>query len=98
MTNAQCGTHAWQIAVVELVLQRAGTGGDDGLQTRQQRRHQIGVGLAGAGTGLGQQHIALLEGLGDGASQSQLGGARHEGIKLTRKRAAFTECFAAGGD
>jgi len=84
--------------VIQLVLQRAGAGGDDRLQTGQQRRHQIGIGFAGAGAGLGQQHIALLEGLGNGPGQAQLGGPWHEGVQLARKRAAFTECFAAGGD
>src|SRR3546814_1835636 len=53
--------HPRQVAVVELVLQRAGAGGDDGLQPRQQRRDEVGEGLAGAGAGLGQQHALPVE-------------------------------------
>jgi len=49
---------AWQVAVVELVLQRARAGGNDGLLARQQRGHQIGEGLAGAGAGFRQQGLA----------------------------------------
>ncbi len=93
--HAQRRPHARQIAVVELVLQRAGAGGDDGLQPRQQRRHQIRIGLAGAGAGLGQQHVALLERLGDRRGQPQLRRPRHERIELARKRTAFAERFGA---
>jgi hypothetical protein len=45
-----------QIAVKELVLQRACAGGNHHTQARQQRRYQVGKGLAGAGAGLHQQH------------------------------------------
>jgi hypothetical protein len=44
-----------QVAVEELVLQGLGAGGDDDLAAGQQRRHQVGEGLAGAGAGLGHQ-------------------------------------------
>ena len=64
--------------MVELVLQRAGAGGDDGLQPRQQRRHQVGEGLAGAGAGFGEQHAALLERIGDRGRQVLLRGAWRE--------------------
>ncbi|MNM58039.1 hypothetical protein D3C81_692610 [compost metagenome] len=70
MAHAQRGAHARQIAVIQLVLQRTGAGGDNGLQARQQCRHQIGKRLAGAGAGFGEQHIALLDRLGDGTGQA----------------------------
>lgn len=88
--------HPRQVAVVQLVLQRAGAGGNDDLQPRQQRRHQVRIGLAGAGTGLGQQHVALVEGFGDGNRQAQLRRASNEGIQLAGKRPTLAEGFAAG--
>lgn len=91
-------THPWQIAVVELVLQRAGSGGNDGTQPGQQHRHQIGKGLASAGTGLGQQQVTLLQRIGDGFGQVQLCRTRDEGIQVRGERAAVAEGFAAGMD
>ncbi len=88
--------HARQVAVVELVLQRTGAGGDDGLHPRQQRRHQVGKGLAGAGAGLGQQHLAAFERFGDGSGQALLGLARDEVLQLAGKRAIDAEGVAAG--
>lgn len=95
-TDAERGAHARQIAMEELVLQRARAGGDDGLQPGQQRRHQIRIGLARAGTGLGQQHVALFEGLGNGAGQAQLRGTWRERVELARQRPAFAERLDAG--
>jgi hypothetical protein len=54
--HLQRGAHRRQVAVEELVLQGLGAGGDDHLAAREQRRHQVGEGLAGAGAGLGHQH------------------------------------------
>ncbi len=96
MTDAERGTHPRQIAVIQLVLQRAGPGGGDVLEDGQQRRHQVCIGLAGAGAGFGEQHIALVERFGDRRGQAQLGRARYEGIKLAGERTALTEGIAAG--
>jgi hypothetical protein len=52
-------TDGGDIAREELVLQVAGTGRHDDLSTRKQRRHQISIGLAGAGAGLGDQHAIV---------------------------------------
>ena len=82
--------------MVELVLQRAGAGGDDRLQAGQQRRDQVGEGLAGAGAGFGQQHVAPVEGIGDRRGQAQLCRARHERGDLSRQRPVDIERFAAG--
>ena len=56
--GAECVAHPRQIAEIQLILQGTGAGGNNRLHARQQRRHQIGEGLAGAGAGLGQQHAA----------------------------------------
>ena len=56
---------ARQIAVIELILQGFGAGGDDHAFSGQQRRHQIGIGFTGAGAGLGDQDRAVLDGTGD---------------------------------
>lgn len=93
--HAQRGAHARQIAMEQLILQRARAGGNDGLEPGQQRRHQIGVGLAGAGAGLCQQHIALLECLGNRSGQAQLRSTWREGVELTRKRPTLAERFDA---
>ena len=55
--------HRRQVAVEQLVLQGLGTGRDDDLAPRLQRRHQVGEGLAGAGTGLGHQCQVAGDGL-----------------------------------
>ncbi|MNV60001.1 hypothetical protein D3C71_1524510 [compost metagenome] len=96
VAHTERGPYARQIAVIQLILQRAGAGGDDGLQPGQQRGHQVRIGLAGAGAGLGQQHVALVERFGDRRGQAQLGRARNEGIELAGERTALTEGIAAG--
>ena len=53
-----------QVALEELVLQRLGAGGDDDLAAVEQRRDEIGEGLAGAGAGFGDQRAALRDGRG----------------------------------
>ena len=82
--------------MVQLVLQRARAGGDDGLQARQQRRHEVGERLAGAGAGLGQQHLARVERIGDRRRQALLGVAGRESVESFRQRTALAEGIAAG--
>jgi ABC-type branched-subunit amino acid transport system ATPase component len=50
-----------QVAVEELVLERARAGRDDDLPAREQRRHEIGEGLAGARAGLDRERAAARE-------------------------------------
>ena len=50
-----------QIAAEQLVLQRARAGGDDHAARRQQRRHEVGEGLAGAGPRLDDERLAARE-------------------------------------
>ena len=59
----QCLDQPRQVAQVELVLQALRRGADQRAGARQQRRHQIGVGLADAGAGLDDQRLAALDGL-----------------------------------
>jgi len=55
----------WQVLVEQLVLQGLGTGRDDHLAARTQRRHQVGEGLARAGAGLGDKNRTAVDGGGD---------------------------------
>ncbi len=50
-----------QIAAEQLVLQRARAGGDDHAARRQQRRHEVGEGLTGAGPRLDDERLAACE-------------------------------------
>src|SRR5690606_5801911 len=77
---------AWQVTVEQLVLQRAGAGGNDAALARQQHRHQVGESLAGTGTGLGQQHVHLLDRGGNGRGQLLLGRARGETVEDVGQR------------
>ena len=52
---AQCRLHRRQVTVKQLILQMPGAGRNDNLAPGQQRRHQVGKGLAGAGTGFDNQ-------------------------------------------
>src|SRR5450759_1457489 len=70
--NLQCIAHRGQIAIVELVLQVLGAGGNDDLAAREQRRHQVSKSLAGAGAGFGHQQAFVAHGLGDGLGHLDL--------------------------
>ena len=48
-----------EIAVEELVLERLGAGRNDDLAAEEQRRHEVGNGLAGAGARFGEEHAPL---------------------------------------
>jgi len=50
-----------QVAHEELVLQGLGGGAEQRAGAAQQRRHEIGVGLADAGAGLDDERAALLD-------------------------------------
>ena len=94
--DAQRIAYPRQIAVIQLILQRAGAGRDDGLQSRQQRRNQIRERLAGAGAGLGQQHVAVFDGFGDRHRQLLLRRARREAGNFHGEHAAVAQRVAAG--
>ena len=65
-------THARQVAVKQLILQRFGAGGDDDLAAREQRGHEVGKGFSGAGARLGDQLRVVRDGLGNGAGKLHL--------------------------
>ncbi len=65
-----------QIDARDLVLKSLGAGADHHLAPRQQRRHQVRHGLAGAGAGLDEQAIVALDRLGDALGHRELAGAR----------------------
>ena len=67
--------HRGQIAVEELVLQRLGAGRDDDLAAGEERRDEVGEGLAGAGSCFGDQHAGRLDRLGDGVRHLHLAAA-----------------------
>jgi hypothetical protein len=61
-----------QVAMEELVLQRAGAGGNDHAPPREQRGNQVRKGLSGAGSGLGHEPAAVLKRAGHGTRHRQL--------------------------
>ncbi len=70
----------------QLVLQGARAGGDDDALARQQRGHQVGEGLAGAGAGLHHQPAVLLQGLRHMAGHLQLRCPRPEARQRAGQR------------
>src|SRR5690606_25504110 len=85
-----------QVALEQLVLQRLGASGDDDPPAGQQRRYEVGIGLAGAGPRLRHQHVAGLEGRLDGAGQAQLAFADAEAFDLRGEGAVRTERLRGG--
>jgi hypothetical protein len=68
-----------------------GAGRDDGLAAPQQRRHQVGEGLAGAGAGFGDQRAWLAMASAIGLGHFGLRLARLEAADGGRERAAGAE-------
>ena len=89
---------ARQVAVVQLFLQGLGAGGDDHPLARQQRRHQVSEGLAGAGAGFGDQHRAVFDGFGDFGRQLLLALAEREALESARQHAVGRQRVRAGVD
>ena len=83
--------HARQVAVEELVLQRLGAGGDDHAAAREQRRDEVGEGLAGSGARLRHQHAVRLDRLQHGARELDLLPALSESRHRARERPALAE-------
>ncbi|MFM2067995.1 MAG: hypothetical protein RLZZ584_2904 [Pseudomonadota bacterium] len=85
-----CG-QAWQVAAVELVLQALGGGADESAQAAEQHGHQVGIGLAHAGSGLDHQHVAVAQRRGDGIGHVDLAGAGAIGHIHARQLSARAE-------
>ena len=83
--------HERQVALEQLVLQRLGAGGHDHLAAVEQRRHEIGEGLAGAGAGFGDQRAAPRDRLGDGFGHRELLRAKTKSREGAGQDAAFAQ-------
>ena len=77
-----------EVPLDQLVLQREGRGGDHDPAVVQQRRHQVGQRLAGAGAGLDEQVLAVLERVGDRLGHLDLAGAAPDRRAPRRPRPA----------
>jgi len=91
--------HRRQVPVEQLVLERARAGRDDRLLAGEQRRHQVGEGLAGARPGLDREHAPGFERFADPICHELLLAARLEALDDARERAVRAEQPAefAGG-
>ena len=89
--DAQRIAHQRQVALIELVLQRLGPGGNDHLAAGKQGGNQIGEGLAGAGPGFGEQLAARLDGERDRLGHRDLLRPRPVAGNIARKRSVGVE-------
>ena len=80
-----------QILGEDLLLQVLGAGRDDHALAAQDRRHEVGERLAGAGAGLDEEHAAVLERVGDRRGHAALAVARLEGDERLRQRPVGAE-------
>ena len=80
--------HPRQVNVVELVLQRAGGGRQNGAGAGHQRGHQIGEGFAGAGTRFADQSCVGVDGCRHAVGHFLLGRARLKAVDHGGDRAA----------
>jgi hypothetical protein len=83
--------HGRNVAQKQLVLQVLGAGRDDGLAAPQQRRDQIGEGLARACAGLGDQRALAGDRAGDRLGHLGLRAARLVAAHGRAERAEFAE-------
>ncbi len=84
--------HHGQVTIEKLVLQILGPGGHDHPASRQQRRNQIGKGLAGPGAGLDDQCVAAVQGAGNGLGHVLLLRPDHKPVETNGQRAARPQC------
>ena len=80
-----------QVLVEQLVLQRARAGGDEHAPAGEQRGHEIGEGLAGAGARLDHERRAVFQRERHPAGHRQLRTARRETRQRARQRATRAE-------
>ena len=64
-----------QVAAGQLVLEGLGGGGDDGSPAGEERRHEVGEGLAGSGPGLDAEEAVGVDHLGHRPGHGLLAGA-----------------------
>ena len=78
-----------QVLEVDLLLQVLGAGRDQHPLPIENRRHQVGERLAGAGPGLGEQHAAMLQRVRHRGGHGALTLARFEVIDGARQRSVI---------
>jgi hypothetical protein len=81
----------------KLILQVLGAGRNDHLATREQRRNQIGIGLAGAGARFGDQHAVVGHRGGNALGQFELLSAQPIAGNTAGQRAIGREDFGKQG-
>ena len=85
-----------QVLEEDLLLEVLGAGRDQHALAAEDRGHEVGERLAGAGAGLGEQDAAVGEDVGDGRGHLELRGARLEAVERERQRSAGREDGADG--
>jgi len=88
---AECRAHERQILGEQLILERARAGGDEHTRAREQRRYQIGKGLARASAGLDDQRFARRQRVAHALRHVQLFASHLEIGERPRERAVLTE-------
>src|SRR5437016_2550638 len=83
--------HERKIALIELILERLRTGGDDDLAAREQRRNEIGERLAGSGSGFSDQLAPGVDGMCDRFGHGQLLWARAISGKFLGERTVLAK-------
>jgi hypothetical protein len=82
---------AGNVLEVDLLLEILGAGGDQHALPAEDRRHEVGERLAGAGARFREQHAAVLERVGHGAGHRPLPRARLELIDRPCERSIVGE-------
>ena len=85
-----------QVLEKDLLLKVLGAGGDEDALAAEDRRHQIGEGLAGAGARFREQHAPVSQDCGDGLGHLHLTGASLEPFERLRQRAVRREGLDGG--
>ena len=85
-----------QVLEKDLLLKVLGTGGDEDPLAAEDRRHQIGEGLAGARARFREQHAPVSQDCGDGLGHFHLTGASLEPFERLRQRAVRREGLDGG--
>ena len=75
-----------QVLEEDLFLEILGAGRDEHALAAEDRRHEVGERLAGAGARFGEQHAARREDRGDGFRHLHLARARLEPVERSRQR------------
>ena len=89
--HAQRAPQRWDVLEVDLLLQVLGAGGDQNPLAIQDRRHEVGQCLAGAGARFREQHPAIVQRVGDGRSHNALALSRLEVIDRADQRTVVGE-------